>query len=489
MKEVWKDTFVTDDSLVQCVSEIRKALGPEDGKLLKTVPKQGYRLILPDQSSARQTGTVGRNPRMIILLAGAFLLAAILIAGAYFVRKAPSPENVTIAVLPFVNMSGDVRQDYLSIGLAEDLLTDLSKTGELTVLSRGSTFSLRQASNALVAEAGAIGATHLIDGSVQRIEDRIRISVQLVDTQNGVSLWAERYDRDLGDILRVQDEVRLRIFEALAIRLDLQDDAIRAGGTGSASAYDLFLKGRHAEAALTREAVTSAISLYHQSIEADPSYSDAYARLANMYDFSARYDWSGNAERDRILAIEMAESAVRHGPENAFAYWSLGRVLSRLGEEADSPFQAMQALLKAIELDPGNADAYAFISLLYIGDGQIENAREAIETAFRLNDNAPAWYLQNAGIIAYFSADFSSAVGSFEAAVDQNPTAHFTRLWLAAAYAMDGNAGDAEWQVLEAESLGVPITVNEVITANSVIRHLPFKQAYAAGLRAAGLED
>ena len=235
--------------------------------------------------------------------------------------------------------------------------------------------------------------------------------------------------------------------------------------------------------------MTLAISFYRRAIDADPSYSRAYARLANMYDFSSRFGWGENSEADRALALEMAEQSVRLDPDDPFAHWTLGRVLSRLGRSASSRGRATEELERAIELDPNYADAYAFLSLIYVGAGQTEEARKAIATAFGLNPAPPSWYFQNRGIVHYFQELYEQAAEDFQVAVDQNPTAAFSRTWLAAAYAMAGNVEDAEWELEEAQALGEATTVTDVLTANPVIQHPEFRNTYAIGLKAAGLHE
>jgi tetratricopeptide (TPR) repeat protein len=208
-----------------------------------------------------------------------------------------------------------------------------------------------------------------------------------------------------------------------------------------------------------------------------------------MYDFSSRFGWGENSEADRALALEMAEQSVRLDRDDPFAHWTLGRVLSRLGRDVGSRDRAKEELETAIELDPNYADAHAFLSLIYIGAGQTEEARSAISTAFDLNPAPASWYFQNRGIVHYFQELYEQAAEDFEVAVDQNPTAAFSRIWLAAAYAMSGNVDDAEWELREAQALVEVGTVIDVLTANPIIHHPEFRDIYANGLKAAGLQE
>nr|WP_282957642.1 winged helix-turn-helix domain-containing protein [Silicimonas algicola] len=503
MREVWPDTHVTDDSLVQCISEIRRALGGEDAKRLATVPKQGYRLTatpVPDNASLTAASAVpGQEhnrrrlgPRMIAAIVAwvAALFLVVVAATFLFNGEAAPQETLTIAVLPFENLSSDPEQDYLSSGLAEDLLTDLSRIGAIKVLSRNTTFGLRNSPEAVSETMKDFGATHMVDGSVQREGEQIRISVQLVQLMTGSNVWAQRYDRQLGDLFDIQDDVRSKIVDALSVRLRPQEqERLMSTGTSDVSAYDLLLRGRHFEASLDRPGVTRAISLYRRALDVDPGYTEAYARLANMYDFSSRFGWGESAEADRVLAIEMAERAVRLDPDNPFARWTMGRIMSRLGRTPSSRDRAMQELRAAIEIDPNYADAYGFISLVYVGGAQIEEARQAIGTAFDLNQTPPYWYYQNRGIVSYFEEAYALAVKDFLRAVEMSPTAAFSRLWLAAAYAMTGDVDAAEWEIEEAQMLGEPQTVTDVLKANPIIQDPEFQNAYRSGLAKAGLPE
>lgn len=501
MQAVWRDTFVTDDSLVQCISEIRKALGPEDGTLLKTVPRRGYKLL----AAVADPGSTGLQPaanaesppnrRIGALIPILAVLLPVVIAAAWFFLRPghdTAPQNdITIAVLPFANLSNDPEQDYLSTGLAEDLLTDLSRIRSINVISRSSTLAYTERADPVAAMAADLPVTHVIDGTVRRDGDHLRISVQLVDAKSRISLWAERYDREIGGIFALQDEVRSRIFSALALRLAPDELArFETGGTAQVAAYDLLLRGRQQESNFGREGVARAIAYYEQALAIDPGYAEATARLANMYDFTARFGWTDDPETDAARAMTLAEIAVARDPDNPFARWTYGRVLSRRGNlTADNIARALAEMQRAIEIAPNYADAYAFISLIYSGSDQPGVARAAINTAFRLNPDGPSWYLQNRGIASYMEGNFPAALTDFEAAIQRNSTAAYAHIWLAAALAMNGQVDDAEWEIEEALALGALPTITDTLTANSVISAPKARQAYAEGLVKAGLPD
>jgi len=468
-------------------------------------PVRAYRVLLdPDAGGAKIASKCVKLFRSPYSIAG--LVAVVVIGFGVFwfiTRSAFPPESLTqapsllrsgkpaIVVLPFLNMSGDAQQEYFSDGMTEDLLTDLSKISALTVISRNAAFAYKGKSPDIQSIVRELGASHVVEGSVRKSGDRVRITVQLIDAASGANLWAERYDREMKDIFVLQDEVRGRIVSALAVKLAAGEESRPAlKGTQSVEAYDHFMKGRHLESSFSRASVAGAVREYEQAVGIDPRFANAYARLANMYEITARFGWSDNAERTRAQAVELAEKAIALDDGNPFAHWTLGRILTRLQLGGTKTLlRAVASLERAIALDPGYADAHGFLSYLYVGIGEPGKAQSAIETAMKLNPRYPFWYIRNRGIIRYMEGDYKAAIADFEEAVERNPTTYFVRWWLAAAYALVGRQDDADWQLEEMRGLGFRLTIKEVIEQEAVIRHPPYVERYVAGLRKAGIPD
>jgi len=403
----------------------------------------------------------------------------------------PLAGKPSIAVLPFINMSGDKEQEYFSDGMTEDLLTDLSKISALRVISRTSTFAYKGKLPDPRTVAREMGVSHIVEGSVRKVGRRVRITAQLIDATTGTHVWAERYDRELKDIFALQDEVRGKIVAALAVKLaDVEQTRVAGKGTDSFEAYDLFLKGRHQESSFTRQGNAAAIRFYREAIEVDPGYANAYARLANMYDFSVRLGWSSDIDSDRNTAIAYAQKALELNDTIPFAHWTKARIISRHGTEGiKSQLDAILSLKRAIELDPNYADAYAFVSFLYVGVGKPNKAVAAIDQAMRLNPRYPFWYLMNRAIVRYMQTHYAAAVADLEQAVKRNPTAIFLRWWLAAAYAQAGLKDKAAWQVEEMKTLGFKAKVKDIVATTSIIRYPLYVERYTAGLLKAGIPE
>lgn len=403
---------------------------------------------------------------------------------------APLPaEKPTIAVLPFVNISGDPEQDYFSDGMTEDLLTDLSRVSALNVISRTSSFAYKGQTPDVRDIGKALGASHVIEGSVRKADNRVRITAQLIDAATGKHLWAERYDREFDEIFELQDEVRARIVSALQVELAAGESTAAMHGTQNAAAYDLVMRGRFHESTFTPAGTAEAIGLYRKAVELDPGYAIAYARMANMHDQQSRFDTSTDRDGDVARALELAQKAIALDESNPFAHWSLGRILARIKQGGiKNQFSAVASLERAIELDPNYADAYAFISYLYAGIGDPETGLDAIEKAMQLNPRYPFWYIRNRGIIYYLLGDYDKAIRDLEVATQKNPTSFIPRWWLAAAYAQSGDTGEAEWQIEELKELGHELTISKILD-DSLIFHPPFVEKLADGLKQAGFRE
>ncbi|MAS04067.1 MAG: hypothetical protein CL534_05160 [Ahrensia sp.] len=489
MKTVWPDTFVTDDSLVQCISEIRRALGPEASTLLKTVPKKGYRLDPVAMSGDRQEGPESASRgRLTAAVAGGLAVLLIGVFAAWWAMR-PTPDNPvqTIAVLPFANASGDEAQAYFASGVAEDLIVGLSKVSDLRVVSRGASFSLDADAMDIREVADILNADYVLEGSVRRNGGELRVSAALVDGETGENAWAERYDGSTEDIFAFQKTLLNSLMSVLTVRLSRAErERLGIIGTRDVAAYDAYLRGRELENLYTKETNLQAEEALRTAIRLDPDYALPHALLSQIYSFRAENRWVDPIGPTVDMAMDHARRAVRLDDSLPFAHFALGRLHTR----SFSPdFEvAIAEFRRAIELDPNYVDAYMFLANTYIFDGRAEEALPLIAEGFERNPLAPFWYHLAEGMAAYFLGDYDKAEASLTVAKDRNPTAPYPYRFLIATYGQLELVDDADWMAMEYEALGRTATVSAMLETAS-IQDAAYREIFAEGFRKAGLPE
>lgn len=305
-------------------------------------------------------------------------------------------------MLPFVNLSNDPEQEPFADGLTEDLITDLSRTPGLFVIARNSSFVYKGKPVDVRTIAEDLGVRYLLEGSARRAAGRVRINAQLVDTQSGDHLWAERFDRGLEDIFAVQDEVAAKIVEALLGQL--RPPPLPRNRPGNMEAYDLCVRARRLMDD-TPQAAQEAHLMLTRAVSLDPDYAEAYRWLA-MNHWMGRVHSGGPTETARSLALELARKAVTIDPNDAGSRWILAYLLAyeRSFAEADAEFA------RAIELDPNEADTWAALSDVAVLAGRVEEGLAHIRKAFRLNPFPASWYYLTLGQAQYAAGDYAAAI-------------------------------------------------------------------------------
>jgi adenylate cyclase len=397
----------------------------------------------------------------------------------------PRVEMPSIAVLPFTNMSGDADQEYFSDGISEDIITDLSKISGLMVISRNSTFTYKGKAIDAKQVGRDLGVRYVLEGSVRKAGNRVRITGQLIDAVTGGHLWAERYDRDLTDIFEIQDDVTRRIVDALKVTLSPAENARLAdSGTHNIDAYDYFLRGR--EFLLgenrNREKFEQSLKLLTRALELDPNYSQAYAGLswAHMFDYFNR--WSDNPDNSLQVAKHNAEQAVQKDPNEPLARFAAS-LAAMFGKDLD---QAKSEADIALSLNPNFALAYANLGTICAYSGQPLAAITAIERAMRLD---PAWsqqYLHFLGTAYLLAGKYETAAALLRQRVLLVPGTDFTRAILASALGHLGEIDEARriWRELK--------EINPEYSFSEHFARQPFKREedvrrIAEGLAKAGL--
>ncbi len=403
IQSVWAGTFVTDDVLTRCISELRKAFedDPKDSRVIQTIPKSGYRLIAPVSSAqfAEPSVAVSR-PRARLVWIGAFtlgvlvvLLLGTLLARRLLIRGSTEPIQ-SLAVLPLENLSRDPEQEYFVDGMTEELISSLAKISALRVISRTSVMTYKGKRKRLPEIARELNVDAVVEGSVQRFGERVRISAQLSHAKTDQLLWAEGYERDLRDVLALQQEIAGAIAKEIRIRLTPQEQARLAGARPvNLEAYEAYLKGRYFWARQPGKGV----EYFQKALDREPNYAPAYAGLADSY--TLLLNFSRLAPKDGFPKAKAAAlKALELDPGSAEAHTSLARVL--FWYEWD-PKAAKKEFQRAIELNPNYARAHQwYAEVLHLtgrleeGRGELLRARAIDPLDLQINTNLAWLFIQ-----------------------------------------------------------------------------------------------
>ena len=344
------------------------------------------------------------------------------------VNRGPSlPDRPSIAVLPFVNMSGDPEQEYFSDGMTEDLITDLSKISGLFVIARNSVFTYKGKAVKVDQVGQDLGVRHVLEGSVRKAGGRVRITAQLVDARTGGHLWAERYDRDLEDIFALQDEVVQKIVAVLAVKLtEDEQDRLERRYTDNLEAYDYYLRGLEYFHRFTREENSQARSMFRSAIDLDPTFAVAYSLLSLTHWLEWSFGWSQDLGCLEI-AFELAQKATALDDTLPEPHGVLGMVYLWKKEHE----KAIGELQWSIALDPNYAEAMNHLAHVLSFAGKPEEAIRWAKKAMRLNPIYSAFYLWPLGH-AYFLLDqYEDAVATFRRILHLSPNFHPAHIYLA----------------------------------------------------------
>ena len=341
------------------------------------------------------------------------------------ISKSDSPEVQTVAVLPFVNMSGNHDDEYFCDGLAEDLLNALAKIDALKVAARRSAFSFKGKSTTLSDIGKALGAASLVEGSIRRSGNRVRISVRLINSVDGYQMWAERYDREMRDIFALQDDVTLAVVEALKVTLFGDEKAaVLRRYTDDAEAYDLYLKGRFHSYKYTAEGWSLAIEYFEKAIERQPDYALAYAGIA-----AARgCQWFfGMLPADQTVPQSKAASGKASEIDARLADAYLSRALITFFYEWQWQL-AEQEFRQCLALDPNHAEALSYYAMFLVFVGRIDEAAALNRKALELDPLAPLINM-NAGW-NYFAAGMPAEASAQAAKMMVNDPSFYGAYWL-----------------------------------------------------------
>ena len=391
-------------------------------------------------------------------------------------------DKPSIAVLPFVNMSDDPDQEYFSDGITEDIITDLSKISELFVIARNSTFAYKNDPVNVQKIAKELRVQFILEGSIRKAGNRVRINAQLIDAHTGGHLWAERYDRDLIDIFDIQDEVTHEIVTELALNLTTsEENQLMYRGTENLKAYDCVLRGMKNHWKYTKEDNSQAQVLFKKAIDFEPNYAEAYSWLA----LSILHSWTqGWHQTPPTLekAFQLANQALTLNDSLSEAHRVLGDIYLYQKEHEKAAFE----LKKAVSINPNCSDALVGLADVLNWAGKPDDAIPLTKRAMHLNPHHPAWYPYVFGLSFFFLNEIEKAIEILEKGQVHNPDFLGVHIALAGLYAEMDRSEDAKIEVKEVLRLSPGFSIHvlqEMLPLNDpVVRERIINAARKAGL-------
>jgi len=465
---IWGDTIVEEQNLNFCIKQIRDALGDDadSPRYIETLPKRGYRFLVAVEGLPKpgEPGPVppAPDPRprpwraallWIAVLAGAGLVLFLVRDRLPFWPGRPHPsERMMLLVLPFDNMSGDASQEYFSDGLTEEMITQLGRLNpdRLGVLARNTAMTYKDTKKSVTEIGKEVKVNYILEGSVRRAGNHVRISAQLIQVSDQNHLWAENYERGVEDVLAIQSEVARRIADSLAFELLPAGQAALERPAVNPDAYDAYFRGRYQWNKRTPEALRRSIEFYQEAVAADPNYALAYAGLADSYMLLASipydelppHDAMPKAKAAAVRALALDDSLGQ--AHAALAYAKL--VYDRDWHAADREFR------RAIELNPGYATAHQWYAIYFWVTGQPDRALEEIQTAQALDPYSLVISLTR-GWHYYYQRQYDLAIDDLSDTVRMEPAFFAGHFHLGMAYLQAGKPAEAVAELEQAVTL------------------------------------
>ena len=488
IESVWRGRAISEAALSSCVSAARRAIGDtgKDQRRIRTASKRGFRFV----------GTIddAMPPQTLLADIAAVQESSVAAIPAEFPQQVPGaqtltlPDKPSIAVLPFQNMSGDPEQEYFADGLTEDIITGLSRQSWFFVIARNSSFTYKGEAVDVRKVASQLGVRYVLEGSVRKAADRVRVTAQLIDAAHGIHLWADKYDRQLEDIFKLQDEITNRVIGSVGPQILAAEAArIRRTPPQSFDAWDLVMQALPYMWRVTAEDQRHAQEFLRQAISFDSEYAHAHALLGwtyvSLFNLAARAPISEFTDK----VLDAGTKAVALDSEEPWGHLVLGSGHARRRR----PELAVSHLSRSIELNPNFALGYAGLGYALACGGEPERGLQSLEQAQRLSPRDPflAIYAPTVKYMALF------ALGSYEEAIAvcRSTSAlhpHHVGAWrlMTVSLALLGRIDEARQALAHTLSLQPDLSLNHV-EKNTVFADPSDRSRFLLGLQKAGLKD
>ncbi len=459
LQEVWGGRIVSEAALTTRINAVRRAVG-DDGtaqRLVRTLPRKGIRFIggvteLPDPMT----------PAVIRMT-----------------DPMPLPDKPSIAVLAFQNMSADPEQEYFADGMVEEIITALSRIRWLFVIARHSSFTYKGQAVDIKRVGRELGVRYVLEGSVRKDGNRVRITAQLIEAETGAHLWADRFDGALEDVFDLQDQVAISVAGVIEPALQAAE-MIRSINrpTAHLSAYALHLRALAAFFPITKERIPEALQLLEQSISIDPNYGPALVWAANCHSRLILDGWAKEPEQARRKGIDLARRALAVAGNDPGVLANAANVLARFGEDIGTMIGLVD---RALLLSPSFARGWYLSGYLRLWAGQPDLAIEHTETALRLSPRERMGTpLAIIGPAYFFKRHFEKATATLLLAIHEQPGSPAPYRYLAACYAHMGRIDEAHATVAQLRAI-----TSQVLPNPSVLRSSEHRELFLSGLRLA----
>lgn len=474
---VWGGRIVSESTLASHINAARKAVGDsgQEQRVIRTVARKGFRFV----GDVREAGSPdGSGPAGPENTTPAGSVAAPL----------PLPAKPSIAVLPFVNLSGDQAQDYFADGVVEDVIAALSRNRWLFVVARNSSFTYKARAVDVKQVGRELGVRYVLEGSVRKARKRVRITGQLIDATTGAHHWADRFEGVLEDIFELQDQITASVVGAIVPQLErVEIERARHKPTENLDAYDYYLRGMAKLHLGTRQATDQALPLFHKAIEFDPDFASAYAMAAWCHCWRKVNGWMSDRPREIAEGTRLARRAVELGRGDALALTRSGHALGHLTGDLEG---GAALLDRALVLNPNLAAAWFLGAFLRVWRGETDSAIEYFTRAMRLSPLDPELYRMQAGMaVAHlFAGRFDIASSWAEKAFQDLPSFLMVVAIIAASYALAGRTSEARRALDHLRQLDPALRLSNLPDWLPIQRpeHLAL---FEEGLRRAGLPE
>ncbi len=475
MDTVWSGRIVSESTLTSHINAVRKAIGDSGGeqRLVRTVARKGFRFVGDVRIAPSSDGPASAN------------------TGPVASDDAPAPalpDKPSIAVLAFENLSGDPEQEYFADGMVEDIITALSRMRWLFVIARNSSFTYKGRAVDVKQIGRELGVRYVLEGSVRKVANRVRITGQLIDATTGAHVWAERFEATLDDIFELQDQVTASVVGAIAPQLERAEiERAKRKPTENLNAYDYYLRGTASLNLGTREAIDEALSLFEKAIRLDPDFASAHAVAAWCYFWRKVNGWMTDQPREVAEGIRLARRAVELGRDDAVALTRSGHALAHLTGDLDA---GIALLDRAAMLNPNLAAVWFLGGFLRLWHGETDGAIEHFARAMRLNPLDPETYRMQAGMaMAHLFAGRFDTASSWAAKASRDLPSFLMAVGIvAASHALAGRTDQAQRAMDHLRELDPALRISNL--GDWLPIHRPEDLAvFADGLRRAGLSE